>query len=133
ERLDALVPRLLDAVSRVEDPHAALVRVLAVIEAIGQRSAYLALLAENPGALRRLVELAATSEFVARQVAIHPLLLDDLLDPRLFESVPARTELAADLAQRFQGVAPDDLEMQMDALRQFHQSALLRIAVCDLQ
>jgi glutamate-ammonia-ligase adenylyltransferase len=143
QRLDALVPRLLSALADINatreprqgggDPHATLARVLGVIEAIGQRSAYLALLAENPAALRRLVQLAATSPFVARQVAVHPLLLDDLLDPRLFESVPGRAELAADLAQRFTGVGLDDLEMQMDALRQFQQSALLRIAVSDLQ
>jgi glutamate-ammonia-ligase adenylyltransferase len=142
QRLDALMPRLLSVLSEAGaadearlgrgDPHATLTRVLGVIEAIGQRSAYLALLAENPAALRRLVQLAATSPLIARQVAVHPLLLDDLLDPRLFEAVPARAELAADLAQRFTGVALDDLEMQMDALRQFQQSALLRIAVCDL-
>jgi glutamate-ammonia-ligase adenylyltransferase len=103
-----------------------------VLEAIGQRSAYLALLAENPAALKRLVQLAAASPFIARQVAVHPLLLDDLLDPRLFESVPGRAELAADLAQRVAGIGPEDLELQMDALRQFQQSAVLRIAVSDL-
>ena len=132
QRLDALMPRLLSAMSEVKDPHAAFMRVLAVLEAIGQRSAYLALLAEHPSALRRLVQLAATSPFIARQVAIHPLLLDDLLDPRLFDSVPARAELAADLAQRFTGVGLEDLEQQMEALRQFQQSSVLRIAVCDL-
>jgi glutamate-ammonia-ligase adenylyltransferase len=132
QRMDALMPRLLHAMSEVKDPHLAFARVLAVLEAIGQRSAYLALLAERPSALRRLVQLASTSPFVSRQVAIHPLLLDDLLDARLFDTVPTRVELAADLAQRFTGVGLEDLEMQMDALRQFQQSAMLRIAVCDL-
>jgi glutamate-ammonia-ligase adenylyltransferase len=133
ERLDALVPRLLQALEGVADPHATLARVLAVVEAIGRRSAYLALLTENPGALRRLVDLASASPYIARLVAAHPLLLDDLLDPRLFDTVPTREELAADLRQRVAHLAPDDLEAQMEALRQFQQSAVLRIAVADLQ
>jgi glutamate-ammonia-ligase adenylyltransferase len=132
QRLDTLVPRMLRALAEVGDPHATLTRVVAVLEAIGQRSAYLALLAENPGALRHLVQLAAASPVVARQVAIHPLLLDDLLDPRLFDSAPARSELAADIAERVAGLDIDDLEMQMEALRQFQQSAVLRVAVSDL-
>src|SRR5262249_20612950 len=52
--------------------------------------------------------------------------------PRLLESTPTRAELAADLTQRFTGVVLEDLELQMEALRQFQQSAVLRIAVCDL-
>ena len=68
---------------------AALDGMVLIIEAIGRRSAYFALLNENPVALQRLVCLCATSEFLSRLVATHPLLLDELLDPRVFERRPA--------------------------------------------
>ena len=55
-------------------------RVLKVLEAIGSRSAYFALLNENAQVRRKLVELAALGEFLAAQIASHPLLLDELLD-----------------------------------------------------
>ena len=82
-RLDTLMPRLLAAiadaacgVSQVD----VLRRILRVLEAIGSRSAYFALLNENAQVRRKLVELAARGEFLAAQIASHPLLLDELLD-----------------------------------------------------
>ena len=51
-----------------------------MLEAIGSRSAYFALLNENAQVRRKLVELAARGEFLAAQIASHPLLLDELLD-----------------------------------------------------
>ena len=51
-----------------------------VVTAIGGRSAYFALLNENPAALQRFITLCGGSEFLASQVAVHPLLLDDLIE-----------------------------------------------------
>ncbi|BBI53181.1 hypothetical protein HORIV_56020 [Vreelandella olivaria] len=48
ERLDALMPLLLDAVADNEAPDTALERVQPLIEAVLRRTAYLALLRENP-------------------------------------------------------------------------------------
>ena len=66
---------------------AVLRRVLAIIEAIGQRSAYFALLQENGPARARLVELCRHGDFLAAQIAAHPLLLDELIDERLLPLV----------------------------------------------
>jgi len=106
--------------------------VVQVIEAIGRRSAYFALLNENPAARERLVGLCATSDFLAKQVAAHPLLLDELLDPRLFGEPPTRDELAAELGRRLGAVDPGDQERWLEALRNFQQAALFRVAVADL-
>ena len=63
---------------------------------------------------------------------MHPLLLDDLIDPRVMETPPGRDQLAAELDQRLAGVEPDDLEDLMDALRNFQRAAVFRVAVADL-
>ena len=95
QRLDALVPAVLEIAARQQRPLLAVEGVARVIEAVGRRSAYFALLNENPAARERLVRLCAMSDFLAKQVAAHPLLLDELLDQRLFGEPPTRDELAA--------------------------------------
>ncbi len=132
QRLDALVPVVLELAGRQRNPVLAVQGVAQVIEAIGRRSAYFALLNENPAARERLVGLCAMSDFLAGQVAAHPLLLDELLDQRLFNAAPTREELAQDLERRLSAVDPDDQERCLEALRNFRQAAMFRIAVADL-
>jgi len=131
QRLDALMPAVLASVARQPAQLVALDGVLRIIEAIGRRSAYIALLNENPAALERLIGMCAMSHFLVNQLATHPMLLDELLDPRIFQAIPDRAELAADLASRRAGAA-GDIELQLDALRNFQQAATFRIAVTDL-
>jgi glutamate-ammonia-ligase adenylyltransferase len=131
-RLQVLLPRLLRAVARVPNAEAALSRVLHVIERIGGRTVYLALLNENAVARERLFELCAHSQFLSDQIAAFPLLLDELLDDRLFDTTPTRAELAVELRNRMANCAVDDTEEQVEALRQFQRAAMFRIAVPDL-
>ena len=77
-RLQTLLPVLLADVAHSSAQLPVLRRVLAIIEAIGQRSAYFALLRENGAARARLVELCRHGDFLAAQIAAHPLLLDEL-------------------------------------------------------
>ncbi len=132
QRLDTLVPRVLRAVSVLENPAEALGRMADVLQSVGRRSAYFALLNENPGALERLARVCSRSDMLARQVAEHPLLLDELLDPRIFETPLDRMQMELDLAQRFAGQESDDEEAQAEALRQFQRAAVFRIALADL-
>jgi glutamate-ammonia-ligase adenylyltransferase len=106
--------------------------VIHVIERIGGRTVYLALLNENAIARRRLVELCAHSQFLTDQIAAFPLLLDELLDERLFETTPTRAEFEQDLRARMAGAGADDPEQQVDLLRQFQRAAMFRVAVPDL-
>ncbi|HEX9206775.1 MAG TPA: bifunctional [glutamate--ammonia ligase]-adenylyl-L-tyrosine phosphorylase/[glutamate--ammonia-ligase] adenylyltransferase [Steroidobacteraceae bacterium] len=131
-RLQVLLPRLLRAIVRLPNADTALARVLNVIERIGGRTVYLALLNENPKARARLLELCADSKFLADQIAAFPLLLDELLDDRLFESTPTRAELEQELRARMAASDADDPEDQVDVLRQFQRAAMFRIAVPDL-
>ena len=131
-RLHTLLPSLLKGIAGSGDEAVALGRVLHVIELIGGRTVYLALLNENAVARRRLVELCAHSQFLTDQIAAFPLLLDELLDERLFETVPSRTEFVQDLRARMAGAEADDPEHQVDMLRQFQRAAVFRVAVPDL-
>ncbi len=131
-RLQALLPPLLTDIAANAAQLAVLRRILAILEAIGQRSAYFALLRENGAARARLVQLCAHGDFLARQIAAHPLLLDELIDERLLSQLPSRETLAQDLELRMAQLPEEDPEQQVEALRQFQRAALFRIAVADL-
>ncbi|HET6725490.1 MAG TPA: bifunctional [glutamate--ammonia ligase]-adenylyl-L-tyrosine phosphorylase/[glutamate--ammonia-ligase] adenylyltransferase [Gammaproteobacteria bacterium] len=131
-RLDELMPRLIEAAAASGKPDAVLLSLLRLIEAVAGRTAYLALLAENDNVLRHLAALAAASPWLLGLVTRTPLLMDELIDPRVFGVAPDPGALAAELATVLQGVDPTDQEAEMDALRQFQQAAVLRIAAADL-
>lgn len=130
QRLDLLVPAIIRACGRQPDPDRALAATLRIVDSIGRRSTYFALLNENPAALERLVRLCGNSDFLTRQVAAHPLLLDELIDPRISAEPPTRAELAEDLVLRLRGAT--DTEARLEALRNFQQAATFRVAVVDL-
>jgi len=137
KRLQSLLPALLADVVRAsaaasDGQLAVLRRILRIIEAIGQRSAYFALLQESPAARIRLVELCGHGDFLAQQMASFPLLLDELLDERLLVELPQRAALAREVALRMEQVQEDDPEHQVEALRQFQRAAIFRVAVADL-
>jgi glutamate-ammonia-ligase adenylyltransferase len=132
QRLAALMPALIAIAGRQTQPLRSLDNVATVIEAIGRRSAYFSLLNENPAARERLVSLCGRSGFLAEQLAAHPVLLDELLDPRRFSELPTRDELSADLATRLREAGTKDTERELDALRSFRQAAVFRVAVADL-
>ncbi len=126
-RLATLLPRILQQTDRQE----VLSRLLSIIEAIGGRTAYLALLNENSQALGRLVQICGLGDFLARQVAAHPLLLDELLDSRVFETLPDRAQFEQELDARLEHAGSDD-EQRVDALRHFRRAATFRVAMLDL-
>ena len=131
-RVGQLLARLLDRATRSAAPTAAMVRVLRVLEAIGSRTSYLALLNEQPAAFDRLIEVCEVSAFLSRQIAEFPLLLDELIDARLFNELPSRNGFAQELAARMERVAADDPERQVEALRQFQKAAIFAVALADL-
>jgi len=131
-RLQALLPALLTDIGGSAAPLATLKRILKILEAIGQRSVYFALLQESFAARTRLVELCSHGDFLAEQIAAYPLLLDELIDERLLSELPERASLARDLELIVQEMRDDDPERQVEALRHFQRAAVFRIAVADL-
>jgi glutamate-ammonia-ligase adenylyltransferase len=132
ERLDALMPMLLDAVGGADAPDATLERLLRLLGAVVRRTAYLDLLVENPLALSQLVRLGGESPWIVSQLIRQPILLDELLDARRLYTPLRRRDLEAELDVMLGQLAADDLEQQMERLRQFAQGNMLRVAAADL-
>lgn len=134
DTLQVLMPTVLcimvenhfDDLDRVVD------RVLSVISAISGRTTYLQLLHENSGAIEQLVKLCAASPWISAQIKRFPMLLDELLNPNQLYNPPALEEYRSDLTQAMLRVEADDLELQMEVLRQFKLSEQLKIAAADV-
>ncbi|TFH85811.1 bifunctional [glutamate--ammonia ligase]-adenylyl-L-tyrosine phosphorylase/[glutamate--ammonia-ligase] adenylyltransferase [Billgrantia azerbaijanica] len=132
ERLEALMPLLLDAAADSEASDTALERVLPLIEAVLRRTAYLALLRENPQALSHLMHLCGASPWIAEQLARHPQLLDELLTPATLYTPADKAHLADELRQTLGRIPEEDEEAQLEALRVFKHAHVLRVAASDI-
>ena len=132
DRLEALMPLLLDAVAQSDAPDTALERVLPLIEAVLRRTAYLALLRENPEALSHLMGLCSASPWIAEQLARYPILLDELLSPETLYTPANKERLADELRQTLGRIPEDDEEAQLETLRVFKHAHVLRVAASDI-
>lgn len=129
ERLDRLMPLLLAACTAEQTSAAGFERLVKLIAAVARRSVYVAFLADNPGALERLVKLFNASPWIADQIIAQPLLLDELLDPQSLFAPPDAARLTQ-LAE--QHIRHDDgLESAMEALRAFRNQQMLRVAASE--
>ncbi|HET8638017.1 MAG TPA: bifunctional [glutamate--ammonia ligase]-adenylyl-L-tyrosine phosphorylase/[glutamate--ammonia-ligase] adenylyltransferase [Acidobacteriaceae bacterium] len=131
-RLDRLMPLLIRAVATGRRPDTTLPRVLQLLTSIARRTAYLALLQEHPLALSQLVQLCAGSPWIARLLTRHPVLLDELLDPRTLYAPLGRDALQRALTRRLESLPITDLEQQMEELRHCKQANSLRVAAADI-
>ena len=131
ERLQRFMPRLLGLVVQCDEPLLALDRTLSVINRILRRSAYVSLLNENLLAARRLVRLCESSAYIAAQIARYPVLLDELLEPRVETERIDKAEFEAEIAGRFEHLRGSDSEARMETLAQFQRASMFRIAVAD--
>ncbi len=133
QRFDELMPRVLQSVAADESVSLKVLKRLGeLLEAIAGRTTYLSLLLENPMALSQLTQLCAASSWVAAQLTQHPILLDELLDPRALYDPLDKAGLQGVLDVRLAGIPADDLEQQMDQLRQFKQASVLHVAATDI-
>lgn len=131
-RLDELVPLVIDAITKTDDPDLTLARAIRLIEVVGGRSAYLALLQERRDALGKVAKLLAASSWAAGYLTQHPVLLDELLDPRLYGATGSETNFAAELRESIAAYR-DDIERQMDLMRELHHAHVFRLLVQDLE
>jgi len=130
--LDKVIPLLLCRLQKNADAEQILARVLQVFSKIVTRTAYLELLFENEGALRQLIHLCKASSWVTDYIAKYPILLDELIDPKLLHNPPQLSAYALELRERMLRIPEEDLEAQMESLRQFKQSQQLRIAAAEI-
>lgn len=132
ERMDRLMPLLVAAAGLVDQPGVTLARLIKLIESIGRRSSYFMLLIENPLALSQLVKLFSASAWIADWISAHPVVMDELIDAAsLYSGVDYET-IRVDLERRLAQIDEQDLEAQMNLLREFHHSHVLRVAAADI-
>ncbi|MDQ5905977.1 MAG: [glutamine synthetase] adenylyltransferase / [glutamine synthetase]-adenylyl-L-tyrosine, partial [Pseudomonadota bacterium] len=131
ERLDAVGPRLIQAAAATPNPDITFSRALGFLETITRRGAYLALLQQYPQALAKVAELVGAATWAAEYLNKHPILLDEILDPRLYDIATDwagfRETLALQLAEH-----DGDAEREMDILREAHHAQVFRVLAQDL-
>ena len=131
--LNRLMPHLLKSMSKLDTGLAEVFgRVSKFILSICTRTTYLQLLQENPSVTEHLIKLCGGSMLIAEQLTEHPILLDELLVPQNLYKPTDPKDYPGELRQYLLRVERDDLEQQMEALRQFKQVQLLRICAADL-
>jgi len=132
ETMLKLLPKLVEKICTYANPIALLKRTTDLLLQIMCRTAYLELLNENDGALNQLLKLCHASPRVSSQLGRHPILLDELLDPQHLYHPTELVNYKRDLRQFMLRVPEEDMEQQMEALRQFKQMQFLHIAAADI-
>jgi glutamate-ammonia-ligase adenylyltransferase len=126
----AVAPALLGEVMRAPDPDLAVRNLAGFMAAIGARSSFLSLLAENPPTMRVLVRLFGSSEFLSQILIRHPEMLDSLVRADLVRLEVPKAALIAELTSVIR--ATESYEARLDALRRFRHEQFLRIGINDL-
>lgn len=129
-RLDRFMVLLLSELTQVVETDTVLSQVLHLLENIVGRSAYLALLTENPQVLKELLHWFVHSPFISSLLVAQPFLLEILLDQEENWRLPSRQQLEQTL--KTQLAFCDESEMQDEILRQFKLNNWLSVARAEM-
>lgn len=132
ETMAKLLPKIVQKLYVYDKPIALMQRISELLLQVMRRTAYLELLNENDGALNQLLKLCHASSRVSSQLGRHPILLDELLDPQHLYNPIDIGNYKSELRQFMLRVPEEDMEQQMEALRQFKQMQFLHIAAADI-
>ena len=132
EVLSHLMPKVFQAIFAHPDAQFGFTRVLALLNSVVTRTTYLELLDEHPAALTQLVKLCTASPMISEQLSRYPILLDELIDPQQLYNPIEPSEYRHELRDFLARIPEDDMEQQMEGLRQFKQICLLKIAAADI-
>jgi glutamate-ammonia-ligase adenylyltransferase len=131
QRFDLLMPLIINEVSLTSDSHSTLIRMISVIESICRRASYLAMLTENPGALKILIKLTEASPWLTQYLIQHPILIDELLDINHFYTKPDFVALKEKLQKDLLD-AKDDVEQQMNIMRNIKHATVFKLAALEV-
>ena len=107
-------------------------RFARLAEVIAGRNTYVTLLNQYPHAFERVMRMLAASRWATDYLALHPILLDELLDERLHEREPDWAAWSAGVRRQLDE-ADDDQERQMNMLRDVHHAQVFRLLGADLE
>jgi glutamate-ammonia-ligase adenylyltransferase len=141
-RLAQLISSLLPTVAHYANQYELLERVTRLLKSLAGRKVYISLLVEYPKTQEKMLQLCAASEWFTTRLLNHPILLDSLLSIELNTDIVA--EQQDDLKQLLEielkqiesnvegSVNEEDLEQQMDRMRQFKRKTVFSVAVSDV-
>jgi glutamate-ammonia-ligase adenylyltransferase len=125
------MPLIINEVSSTSDSHSTLIRMISVIESICRRASYLAMLTENPSALKILIKLSEAGPWLTQYLIQHPILIDELLDINHFYTKPdfmaLKEKLQKDLLE-----ARGDIEQQMNIMRNIKHATIFKLAALEV-
>jgi glutamate-ammonia-ligase adenylyltransferase len=125
QNLAALVPLIITQFARAEHPDAAVAafdRFLAALRAGGR---FFSLLRQHPDLIRFIALILSVAPRLADILAHSPHLIDALIDPTFFGSLPDEAKLEAELARVLADTA--SYEDVLDAIRLFGQEHMFLI------
>lgn len=129
-RLDGFMVLLLSALANIKDTDQVLLHVLKLLENIVGRSAYLALLIENPTVLNEILHWFLHSPYITSLIVAYPFLLEVFIDQNESWRPPSRAALNKALLSKLSHAK--DVEEQDDVLRQFKLTCELLAARAEL-
>ncbi len=131
QRFDLLMPLIIQEVSFSSNSYSTMVRIISILENICRRASYLAMLTENPSALKILIKLSEAGPWLTQYLIQHPILIDELLDINHFYTKPdfvaLKEKLQKDLLE-----AKDDIEQQMNIMRNIKHATIFKLAALEV-
>lgn len=109
-------------------------RLATLLETVCRRPGYLALLVQYPVAFERVLAMLEASEWAARYLTRHPVVLDELIDGHLYDPTDFalwQSQLREAIAATRHGSEPD-LEREMNLAREQHHAQVFRVLARDL-
>ncbi|HTP65231.1 MAG TPA: bifunctional [glutamate--ammonia ligase]-adenylyl-L-tyrosine phosphorylase/[glutamate--ammonia-ligase] adenylyltransferase, partial [Geobacteraceae bacterium] len=128
--LEKIAPLLLQEIFASPDPDMALANLERFLRAIGPRSSFYALLAENRKTLKLLVSLFSMSEFLSKIAIGHPELLESLVVHGAASRSKTRRVMDEELAQLLASAV--HFEERLDVMRRYRHEEFLRIGIGDV-
>ncbi|HQC95849.1 MAG TPA: bifunctional [glutamate--ammonia ligase]-adenylyl-L-tyrosine phosphorylase/[glutamate--ammonia-ligase] adenylyltransferase [Aquabacterium sp.] len=135
-RLGRLVQRTATCVEQGDCTEAAALRFIDWLEPLLRRDSYLALLAERPEVLRRLLRLLGLARWPMQYLMRHPGVIDELSDARLLHQRFDHDEYIAGLDDRHRAwrrAGEDNEDALLDTLRHAHHAEVFRTLVRDVE
>ncbi|MEQ9815687.1 MAG: bifunctional [glutamine synthetase] adenylyltransferase/[glutamine synthetase]-adenylyl-L-tyrosine phosphorylase [Azospirillaceae bacterium] len=125
--LSDLLRPLMEALGRLPQPDAALVRLDRFLSGLPAGIQIFALLHSNPEMLTLLAEILGTSDHLGNELSRNPDHLDAVLTPGFFEALPVSGELGEDLSRQLAGQRY--FEDELNLIRRFTHDHRFRASV----
>jgi glutamate-ammonia-ligase adenylyltransferase len=131
-----LIESLIEKIADYPNQTILLDRVCRIIKALAGRKVYISLLSEYPTIQLQMLTLCSASEWFTERLIKYPILLDSLLSTaETFRQQYDVKQLLALELERIEGDsenADEDLEQQMDRMRQFKRQIVFNVAMLDV-